>query len=67
MRDCELLSRCGFFIKYCQTKDLACKGFMRMYCKGDKQEECKRKIFRKQHGKPPSDDMLPSGQMIKQA
>jgi len=42
MKDCELLDKCGFFIKYCESKDLACKGFMRMHCKGDKQEQCKR-------------------------
>lgn len=64
MKDCELLDKCGFFIKYSESKDLACKGFMLMYCKGDKQEQCKRKIYREQNGKPPSDDMLPSGQLI---
>lgn len=64
MNDCEMLANCGFFKKYCKTKDLACKGFMSMYCKGDKQKECKRKHFKMKHGYPPSDDMLPSGQMI---
>lgn len=65
MKECEMLNNCGFFKKYRQTKDLACKGFMRMYCRGDKQEECKRKQYKKQHGHPPSDDMLPSGHMIR--
>lgn len=65
MKECELLTRCGFFRKYRLTKDLACKGFMRMYCQGEKQNDCKRKIYRKENGFPPSDDMLPSGQMIR--
>lgn len=65
MKDCGLLGMCGFFTKYCKTKDLACKGFMRIYCKGEKQDQCKRKIYRREHGKAPSDDMLPSGQMIR--
>ncbi len=65
MEECDSLQKCGFFKKYQQTKDLACKGFMAIYCKGAKMDECKRKQFRKEHGKPPSDDMLPTGQMIK--
>ncbi len=64
MTECELLEKCGFFKKYCKSKDLACKGFMNIYCRGEKQKICKRRIYRKEHGVPPSDDMLPSGQMI---
>ncbi len=33
---CELLERSGFFKKYEETKDLACRGFINQYCKGDK-------------------------------
>ncbi|WP_457572285.1 hypothetical protein [Desulfovulcanus sp.] len=62
--ECELLATCGFFKKYQKTKDLACKGFMRQYCMGPKKDQCKRKEYRLKHGKPPSDDMMPSGQMI---
>jgi hypothetical protein len=64
-KECENLPNCGFFIKYCKTKDLACKGFISMYCKGDKMEECKRLQYKREHGTPPSDDMMPSGQMLK--
>ena len=63
-KDCELLSRCGFFKKYVGTKELACKGFMRKYCQGPKQNECMRKKYRQEHGVPPSDDMMPNGRMI---
>ena len=65
MEECDLLSKCGFFRKYFQTKDLACKGFMALYCKGPKMNDCKRKQYRQQNGRPPIDDMLPTGQMIK--
>jgi hypothetical protein len=27
-------------------------------------DQCKRKQYRKEHGVPPSDDMMPSGHMI---
>ena len=64
MQECELLETCGFFQKYRDTLNLACRGFIKTYCAGDKVNECKRKEFRRQHGNPPVDDMLPSGQMM---
>ncbi len=65
MEECDMLRKCGFFKKYQETKDLACKGFMVMYCKGSKMNDCKRKLYRQENGKPPLDDMLPTGQIIK--
>jgi hypothetical protein len=62
---CELLEKCGFFKKYESTKELACKGFINQYCKGPKQSECKRLEYRKKNGVPPSEDMMPSGHMMK--
>ena len=64
MADCELLQTCGFFRKYQDTLNLACRGFIKSYCKGSKVEECERKKYRKQNGAPPVDEMLPSGQMM---
>jgi len=63
-QECESLPKCGFFKKYEATKDLACKGFINMFCKGPKMDQCKRKEYRQKNGKPPSDDMMPSGQTI---
>lgn len=62
MKDCEFLVKCGFVKKY--GHELACKGFVHMYCQGEKQNVCKRKEFRLKNGRIPSDDMLPSGTMI---
>ncbi len=62
---CELLNKCGFFNKYQSTKDMVCKGFIAMYCKGSKMNECKRLEYREINGVPPVDDMMPSGQIIK--
>ncbi len=62
--ECELLASCGFFRKYKGSKDLLCKGIIQMYCTGSKMDECKRKEYRKKHGTPPSDDMMPSGQNL---
>jgi hypothetical protein len=64
MADCFLLDRCGFFRKYEHTQDLACRGFTNAYCRGAKQVDCSRMKYRAQHGCPPEDDMLPSGQTM---
>ncbi|HPJ89568.1 MAG TPA: hypothetical protein PK466_05410 [Thermotogota bacterium] len=63
-KDCEFLSGCGFFKKYDTSKVIVCKGFIRKYCKGEKQSDCKRKVYKKQHGTPPPDDMMPNGLMV---
>lgn len=62
--ECELLEKCGFFKKYQASNDLACRGFILQYCRGAKMSDCQRLKYRREHGAPPSDDMLPSGQMF---
>lgn len=61
MSECENLANCGFFKKYKDTKNLACMGFIRLYCQGSHMNECKRKEYKKAHGTPPDDDMMPNG------
>lgn len=64
---CELLNTCGFFRKYQNSLDLACRGFIKSYCTGPKLDDCERKRYRKEHGTPPEDDMMPSGQIMPKA
>ena len=64
MSECELLEACGFFQKYRNTLNLACRGFIKTYCQGPRMDECARKEYRIKHGTPPDDEMLPSGQML---
>ena len=63
-QECDSLPKCGFFKKYDSANNLACRGFIAQYCKGSKMDQCKRKDYKKAHGTPPPDDMMPSGQMI---
>ena len=63
-QECEKLKTCGFFSKYGEIKDLACRGFVNQYCKGDKMDQCKRKEYSRKHGESPSDDMMPTGHNI---
>ncbi len=65
MERCELLETCGFFKKYEKDWSSACKGMIGTYCMGPKMNECKRKEYRKQHGTPPPENMMPSGQILK--
>lgn len=64
MASCELLEKCGFFKKYQESQNMACRSFIRSYCNGPQKNECERKKFREKNGVPPDDDMMPSGQMI---
>lgn len=56
---------CGFFKKFQNTNEPACKGFIAQYCKGEMQSQCKRKEYRKKNGTPPVDEMMPNGMFIK--
>ncbi len=61
---CKWLESCGFFKKWSTRKNLACRGFIQTYCRGEKRDQCKRKVYFDEHGTAPPDDMLPSGQMV---
>lgn len=63
-KECELLGTCGFFRKYELTKEATCRGFISTFCKGDLMDQCRRKQIKKDTGKSPSDDMMPTGLMV---
>jgi len=61
METCDMIEKCGFLIRYSPTNELACKGFINRYCKGNLKNECKRKAYKLANGTPPPDNMLPTG------
>jgi hypothetical protein len=61
MSDCANLEKCGFVKKYGESKALAVNGFVKMYCKSEKQSQCKRKDYKQNNGVAPADEMLPNG------
>jgi hypothetical protein len=65
MSDCANLSKCAFFKQYenLENKKLALRGFVRTFCKGDKQGECVRKKVSKALGGPDKVplNMMPNG------
>jgi hypothetical protein len=65
MTDCELLQKCGFFKNYNKSHEAACKGLITQYCRGPKQNQCKRKEYRLVNGEPPPENMLPGGAIFR--
>lgn len=66
--DCENLAKCQFF-KYSESsnsKRLALKGFVNMYCRGSRQDTCTRKRVCAIMGAPEHvpDNMMPNGMAI---
>jgi hypothetical protein len=62
---CELLEKCGFFLNFKKNSEVVKRGWIRAFCESlDKSENCERKKIRKQTGKPPADNMAPTGKML---
>lgn len=64
--ECEYLSSCSFFIKYHESKLLACKGFIALYCKGARMDDCERKKILQETGVSPGPDLMPNGVIMQQ-
>jgi len=65
MAQCELLETCGFFKNFKGNTEVVKQGWIKMYCEDrEKSEKCARKQYRKKHGKPPADNMTPTGKML---
>lgn len=64
MADCPNLPNCGFIKKFNGSKNLACQGFITMFCRGTRQDQCERKLYRQKNGCPPPDDMMPNGKIM---
>jgi hypothetical protein len=63
--ECELLDKCGFFLNFGKDSEVVKQGWIRTFCENrERSEGCKRKQIRKQTGKPPADNMSPSGTLL---
>ncbi|MCX7018561.1 MAG: hypothetical protein WCK47_04770 [bacterium] len=64
-KKCEYLDMCGFFQNYSGNTEVIQKGWIRLYCESqEKSEKCDRKKIRKATGKPPADNMTPTGEIL---
>ena len=62
---CEMLANCGFFKNFSLNSETIKQGWTKMYCDDKKKSErCERKKIRLATGKPPADNMSPTGKML---
>lgn len=68
MRECERLASCVFFKEYekDESKKLALKGMVQIYCRGDKMDSCVRLKVSRALGGPQyvPVNMMPNGQPL---
>lgn len=63
--ECELLGTCGFFLNFKSHPDVVRQLTIDLYCKDlELSELCERKKIRMQTGKPPADNMSPTGKLL---
>ena len=62
--ECDRVAACGFLKKHGSADGASIKGMIAAYCRGSKMDDCKRKEYADKHDAPPSEDMLPNGEML---
>ena len=59
------LEKCVFFKNYNEHAGILEKAWIRMYCESlETSESRERKMFRKQTGRPPAENMATTGKML---
>lgn len=62
---CEDLDICGFFIRFKGNADIVKQGWIELYCENwGESEKCVRKQIKRGTGRPPADNMAPTGDLI---
>jgi hypothetical protein len=63
--NCELLEKCGFFLNFNGNSEVVKNSWIKMFCHSKlKSTNCRRKEIRSQTGKPPADNMAPTGRLL---
>lgn len=58
---CPVSDECMFKKKFESDQNIQCKGFIRIYCRGGRHNECKRRQFLRKNGEWPEDNFMPNG------
>jgi hypothetical protein len=62
---CEHLENCGFFLNFQHNTEVVREGWIKLFCNNKKSaEKCQRRRIRNQTGKPPADNMAPTGRIL---
>ncbi|MBI9014848.1 MAG: hypothetical protein JEZ08_21645 [Clostridiales bacterium] len=51
--------------KYESDQNIQCKGFIRIYCRGGRHNECKRRLYLRETGDWPEANYMPNGYMAR--
>jgi hypothetical protein len=63
--NCESFSKCPFFLNFGGNTEVVKQGWVRLFCQDkEKAEKCERKRLRRETGKPPADNMTPTGKIV---
>lgn len=65
MADCELLNDCALFKKFEKSRVVTCRELIAEYCRGMRQNKCKRREYLLNHKTLPPENMLPGGSLIR--
>lgn len=63
---CPVSDECEFKKKYESGKNIQCKGFIRIYCRGGRHSDCKRRIYLRENGEWPEVDYMPNGYIARE-
>jgi hypothetical protein len=64
--ECDFLGKCGFFLNYHGNTEVIRNKWIELFCQDKiKSEYCKRKIYRKEKGEAPPDNMSPTGKLLR--
>jgi hypothetical protein len=62
---CENLVTCGFFNNFKGNSETVKRGWIAFFCENiGNSEICERKKIKRETGKPPADNMAPTGKLL---
>ncbi len=65
LEKCDRVEKCGFFLNYEGNSEVMRQGWIRMFCaNSENSAECKRKAIFLETGRPPPDNMAPTGKLL---
>ena len=64
-QECEFVNQCGFYTNFSSNMQVIKESWIKLYCESREVSElCERKIIRHKTGKPPVDNMTPTGKLL---
>ena len=65
MSACDQMKTCGFYLCFKDSDQSEIQDVIHRYCYSQKNENCARKRFQREHGEPPPEEMSPGGNFVR--